>query len=88
MRKSDSAVQGTKFGQRFENYRNRRESCGFVFNANFLVAVQGIIWRFKFLMLATLLTAALTVIGFIIGKFNTGITIGTKCQQTFTLKFS
>merc|ERR1719291_320779 len=33
---------------------------------------QGIVWRFKFLMLATLLTAALTVIGFIIGQVAEG----------------
>ena len=33
---------------------------------------QGIVWRFKFLMLATVLTAALTVIGFIIGQVAEG----------------
>ena len=33
---------------------------------------QGIIWRFKFLMLATVFTAALTVIGFIIGQVEEG----------------
>jgi len=33
---------------------------------------QGIIWRFKFLMLATLVAAALTVIGFIIGQVSEG----------------
>jgi len=33
---------------------------------------QGIIWRFKFLMLSTLVTAALTVIGFIIGQVSEG----------------
>lgn len=32
----------------------------------------GIIWRFKFLMLATVFTAALTVIGFIIGQVAEG----------------
>ena len=33
---------------------------------------QGIIWRFRFLMMATLVTAALTVIGFIIGQVSEG----------------
>ena len=33
---------------------------------------QVIVWRFKFLMLATVLTAALTVIGFIIGQVAEG----------------
>lgn len=33
---------------------------------------QGIVWRFKFLMLATVFTAALTVIGFIIGQVAEG----------------
>jgi len=33
---------------------------------------QGIIYRFKFLMLATLIAAALTVIGFIIGQVSEG----------------
>jgi len=33
---------------------------------------QGIIWRFKFLMLTTLVAAALTVIGFIIGQVSEG----------------
>jgi len=33
---------------------------------------SGIIWRFKFLMLATVFTAALTVIGFIIGQVAEG----------------
>ena len=33
---------------------------------------QGIVWRFKFLMLATVLTAALTVIGFIMGQVAEG----------------
>lgn len=37
---------------------------------------QGIVWRFKFLMLATLLTAALTVIGFIIGQVAEGAVTG------------
>ena len=39
---------------------------------------QGIIWRFKFLMLATVFTAALTVIGFIIGQVEEG---GTKWDE-------
>lgn len=39
---------------------------------------QGLIWRFKFLMLATVLTAALTVIGFIIGQVEEG---GTKWDE-------
>lgn len=48
---------------------------------------QGIIWRFKFLMLATLLTAALTVIGFIIGQVSEGAykwdeDLGTSLQYT------
>lgn len=48
---------------------------------------QGIIWRFKFLMLATLLTAALTVIGFIIGQVSEGAykwddDLGTTLQYT------
>ncbi len=34
--------------------------------------IQGIIWRFKFLMLSTLVAAALTVIGFIIGQVSEG----------------
>ena len=29
---------------------------------------QGIIWRFRFLMMATLVTAAMTTIGFILGQ--------------------
>ena len=33
---------------------------------------QGLIWRFRFLMMATLITAALTVIGFIIGQVSEG----------------
>ena len=33
---------------------------------------QGMIWRFRFLMMATLVTAALTVIGFIIGQVSEG----------------
>eukprot|EP00094_Tigriopus_californicus_P009351 TCALIF_09017-PA protein Name:"Similar to wls Protein wntless (Drosophila sechellia)" AED:0.06 eAED:0.06 QI:0/0/0/1/0.66/0.5/4/0/572 len=33
---------------------------------------QGIIWRFRFLMLATLVTAALTTIGFILGQVSEG----------------
>jgi len=33
---------------------------------------QGIIWRFKFLMLSTLVAAALTVIGFIVGQVSEG----------------
>jgi len=39
---------------------------------------QGLIWRFKFLMLATVFTAALTVIGFIIGQVEEG---GTKWDE-------
>jgi len=31
---------------------------------------EGVIYRFKFLMLATLLCAAMTVIGFILGQVN------------------
>lgn len=33
---------------------------------------QGIIWRFRFLMLATLITAAMTTIGFILGQVSEG----------------
>ena len=33
---------------------------------------QGIIWRFRFLMLATLFTAAMTTIGFILGQVSEG----------------
>ena len=35
---------------------------------------EGLIWRFRFLMLATLATACLTTIGFIIGQVSEGIT--------------
>ena len=33
---------------------------------------QGIIWRFRFLMMATLVTAAMTTIGFILGQVAEG----------------
>ena len=33
---------------------------------------EGLIWRFRFLMLATLATACLTTIGFIIGQLSEG----------------
>ncbi len=33
---------------------------------------QGLIWRFRFLMLATLVTAAMTTIGFILGQVAEG----------------
>ena len=33
---------------------------------------QGIIWRFRFLMMATLVTAAMTTIGFILGQVSEG----------------
>ena len=33
---------------------------------------EGIIWRFRFLMLATLVTAAMTTIGFILGQVSEG----------------
>jgi hypothetical protein len=33
---------------------------------------EGLIWRFRFLMMATLVTAALTTIGFIIGQVSDG----------------
>jgi hypothetical protein len=33
---------------------------------------QGLIWRFRFLMLATLLTSAMTTIGFILGQVAEG----------------
>ena len=36
------------------------------------IQYQGLIWRFRFLMMATLITAALTVIGFIIGQVSEG----------------
>ena len=33
---------------------------------------EGLIWRFRFLMLATLVTACMTTIGFIIGQVSEG----------------
>ena len=33
---------------------------------------EGLIWRFRFLMLATLVTACMTTVGFIIGQVSEG----------------
>ena len=33
---------------------------------------QGLIWRFRFLMLATLVTSAMTTIGYILGQVTEG----------------
>lgn len=46
---------------------------------------EGIIYRFQFLMLATLLCAALTVIGFIIGQVSEG---RWKWDETIDLEFT
>lgn len=44
---------------------------------------EGIIYRFKFLMLSTLLCAALTIIGFILGQVGTIITIYLPSESNF-----
>lgn len=58
--------------QVFMNISSKRQSLPAMSSARRL-HYEGIIYRFKVLMLATLLCAAMTVIGFILGQVSSGI---------------